>query len=194
VTEEKEGCQGGWVKEGQNDAISRELAGAMAAGKAPQFEVVRFEANNGWVDESSSRIKIDLALILDGQLVQVLDERVIEERPKNGAAFDGRLGSIDVMECALRRALQERWPEIRQYLEKVEIVSYCAFTADYKQSHHVQVTFKIICDKDETPRAVVREGVDTIGKTRYTLVTIFRWLAWRLLRRLRGEKRARGEC
>jgi hypothetical protein len=188
-----EGCQGVRAEEEQKDVIERELAGAIAAGKAPQFKVVRFEANNGWVDESSSRLKIDLALLLDGQLVQVLDERVIEERPKNGHAFDGRLGSIDVMEGALRRALQERWPEIRQYLEEVKIVSYCAFTADYAQSHHVQVTFKIIYGKGEAPRAVVREGVDTIGKTRYTLVTIFRWLAWRLLRRLRGEKRERGE-
>ncbi len=190
--EGKEGCQGVRAEEERNDVIGRELAGAIAAGKAPQFGVVRFRVHNDWIDANSSLLKIDLALILDGELVEILDERVVEERAKNGHAFDGRLGSIDLMERALRGALQKRWPEIKRHLDEVQIVSYCAFTADYAKSHHVQVTFKVACGKGYALRPVVREGVDTIGKTRHTLVVIFHWLAWRLLRRLRGEQRKNG--
>lgn len=192
--EEKKGCRGNRVDdEEQKGAIEKELEGAIVAGKAPQFEVVRFEVTNGWIDRDSSRLKIDLALILDGELIEVLDERVLRESPKNGHAFDGELGSIDLLKCSLHAALYKRWPEMGEYLEEVRVVGYNAFESELDQSHHVQISFKVACRKDGALHPVTSEGVDTIGKTRLILITIYHWVAWRLLRRLRGEERKNGK-
>ena len=184
--EGKEGCRGVEVEDG---TIEKELAGAVAAGKAPSFRVVTFKVDNHWINESSSWLKLHLILSLDGQLVEIVDERVVEEREKNGHAYDGELGSVDLIRCALHGAVRQRWPEIEQYLEEVRIVGYCAFESELDRSHHVQVSFKVACGKDEALRPVTSEGVDTIGRTRLTLIKIYRWVVWRFLRRLRGEQR-----
>lgn len=190
VTECEEGPE---VEEsGISNTIVQELAGAIAAGTAPQFHVVTFKADNHWVDETSSWLRVHLVLLLDGQLVEIVDERVVKEREKNGRAYDGELGSVDVMRCALRGALQRRWPEIAQYLEEVRVEGYCAFESELDRSHHIQISFKVACSQDEPLRPVTNEGVDTIGKTRLALIKTYHWIAWRLLRRLRGEERKNG--
>ena len=199
--EGKRGCLGGEdvdrvvvVKALEVEAVKRELEEAVALGEAPKLEGVKFEVTNHWVDEKKSWLRTHLRLILDGQLVEVVDERVIEEKEKNGHAYDGELGSFDLMKGVLGEALRKRWPEIEQYLNEVRVEGYCAFESEFDRSHHIQISFKVAFNKDEALRPVKSEGVDTIGKTRLTLITIYHLVAWRLLRRLRGEKRARGEC
>ncbi len=190
MTECEEGPEG--EESETNNTIEKELAGAIAAGRAPQFHVVTFKVDNHWIDECSSWVKVHLVLSLDDQLVEIVDERVIKDREKNGHAYDGELGSVDVVRCALHEAVRRRWPEIEQYLEEVRVVGYCAFESEFDRSHHVQISFKVSCSKDKPLRPVTSEGVDTIGKTRLALIKTYHWIAWRLLRRLRGEERKNG--
>lgn len=181
---------------GSDNPIERELAGAIAAGKAPQFEVARCRLVNDYTrgDNHPAHTKLELYFILlaDGRLVEIADEQMLEDCVKNGHAFDGRLGSVDLLERVFRSALKNRWPEIEQYLADVEVKSYWVFAADYNQSHHVQVTFGVSCNGGRTVHRVKCEGVDTIRETHGALATIFHWVAWRLLRRLRGEQRRNG--
>lgn len=193
--EGEEGCREVGTDEEQNSTIEKELAGAIAAGKAPQFEVARCRLVNDYVREGeTARTKLELYFILlaDGRLVEIVDEQILEDCVKNGHAFDGRLGSVDLLERVFRTALKNRWPEIEQYLANVEVKSYWVFAADYNQSHHVQVTFRVSCNGGQTVHAVKCEGTDTIRETHGALTTIFHWVAWRLLRRLRGEQRKNG--
>ncbi|MBI5071282.1 hypothetical protein HZB93_00045 [Candidatus Falkowbacteria bacterium] len=184
------------VKGKGKNSLERELAGAIAAGKAPQFEVLSFGFHKQRrVDDGkvASCFRIEISTLLDGQVVEIADEQAVSQRVKNGAAFEGRLGSVDLMERALRKALIKRWPEIEQHLGCVRIVGYSVFAVDYEHSHHVQVTFKVTCREGKEPHTVTREGVDTLGVTFDSLVTIYHWVAWRLLRRLRGERRENGQ-
>lgn len=193
--EGEEGCREVGTEEEQNNIIEEELAGAIAAGKAPQFEVVKCNLQNSYARTrrgTASRLHLELVLLLDGRLIVITDRQAVKTRVKNGHAFDGRLGSVDLLERAFRRALQRRWPKVGQYLKEMRIGSYSVFAADYAQSHHVRVTFRTSCYERQALRTVVREGVDTLGVTRDALATIFHWVAWRLLRRLRGEQRKNG--
>jgi len=190
--EGKEGCLG---DEAEDGTIEKELAGAIAAGKAPQFEVIDFWQSNRRTRTKRSvrnQLGFDLVLLLDGRLIEITAQQTLRKRVKNGHAFVGRLGSVDLMECTLRRAILRRWPKFRPYLERVRIDDYSAVTAACKQSHHVRATFRVICREGAAPRAVTLEGVDTIDTTFNALAMIFHWLSWRLLRRLRGEQRKNG--
>lgn len=180
----------------RNNLLEKELLGAIAAGKAPRFEVFVFDFRKqrrvceGQVEGS---FQVSLGMLLDGQLVEVAEEQKLTRCEKKGDGFEGRIGSVDLMERALRKALLNRWPQIRWHLRQTRIVSYSATALDYQHSHRVQVTFGVVCRDDQAPRILVREGVDTLGVTFDSLTTIYHWVAWRLLRRLRGEKRGNGK-
>ncbi|MBU1146360.1 hypothetical protein KKD80_02320 [Patescibacteria group bacterium] len=195
--EEKKGCRGNRVDdEEQKGAIEKELEGAIVAGKAPSFEVIGYNQQNRRMRTKKSvrvQLSFNLVLLLDGRLIEVTAKQTLRRRTKNGRAFDGRLGSVDLMERALRGAILRRWPKIRSYLKQMRISDYSAVAADYNQSHHVRPTFRVICHEGSAPRAVTLEGVDTIDTTFDALVIVFHWLSWRLLRRLRGEERKNGK-
>ncbi len=176
--------------------LEKELSGAIAAGKAPQFEVFSFDFHkqrrvcNGKV---VSYFQVTIAALLDKQVIEVIDGQTISRCEKIESTFDGRLGSVDLIERALRQILLKRWPQIGWHLKQVRIVGYSAIAIDYERGPRVQVTLGVVYRGNQTPRIVVREGVDTLGVAFDSLVTIYHLVAWRILRRLRVEMRKGSE-
>jgi len=188
-------------KSGRNSMIERELKEAIAAGKAPQFDIQSYDLHNRYRSmgqgdgrQGEKRLHMTLSLILDSQPVIHFKEQTVAKRAKRGIAYDGRMGSVDIMETVLREAIVLRWPEIGPELTKIRTASYAVHAVgatqdDNHEEHHIQVHFRVIVDGCQEPCVVSREGVDSIGLTFEALVTIYHWFVWRVLRRLRGEAR-----
>lgn len=193
------------VNVGVNNLIERELAGAVAAGKAPQFHVQsRNSQNSEWTmgegeeKRGEDRLSITLALLLDGKTIIHTKEQTVKQVPR-GLAYEGKMGSVDIMETVLREAIVLRWPELGPELAKIRTDSYAvhaigARRADNSEEHHVQVHFRVWVDGCREPYPISRAGVDTVKITFYALVDVYRWFVWRTLRRLRGEARKREKC
>jgi len=187
-------------KSGPISVIERELGEAIEAGKAPQFEVQSRDFHNsfwsmgeGDAKRGESRLQMTVSLLLDGQPIVHAREQAVRQS-KRGIAYEGRMGSIDIMETTLREAIVLRWPEIGPELAKIKTASYAvhavgAAQSDSREEHHIQVHFRVVVDGCQEPCIISREGVDSIGLTFEALVTVYHWFIWRVLRRLRGEAR-----
>lgn len=175
------------------EEMVQELESAIECGKAPEFQVVSYQTVNGGNLEGEPQITVKLVLLLDGQQVEkTAGQQVSRTRRIHG--FGGRLGTIDLIERAYREALAERWPEIRELLNEFNTPGYSVVamglsTGPEGSEHHVQVSMQVM--NGRTHGGIVNEGVDTIQEVVRTYKTAFHWLAWRLLRRVRGEARAR---
>lgn len=179
--------------------IEKMLADAVASGEAPQVEVRSYDLHNcywsmGYGDSrrGEKRLRMTVSLLLDGQPIIHSKEQTVQPT-KRGIVYEGRLGSVDIMETVLREALVLRWPEIGPALTKIKTTSYAVHAVgaenDNCDEHHVQVHLRAIVDGCDVTCVVSREGVDSIGLTFDVLVTIYHWYVWRVFRRLRGEKR-----
>ncbi len=186
---------------GQDGRIERELAEAIAAGKAPQFEVQSYDLHNrywsmgqGKERRGEKRLHMTLSLVLDSQPIIHIKEQTVAKRTKRGIAYEGKMGTVDIMETVLREAIVLRWPEIGPELAKIKTASYAvhavgASRGDSQEEHHVQVHFRVVADGCQETCVVSGEGVDSIGITFDALTTVYHWFVWRTLRRLRGEAR-----
>jgi hypothetical protein len=183
--------------------IERELGEATAAGKAPQFEVQGFDFHNcrwgmgaGEKKQGEKRLRVALSLLLDDQPIIHVKEQTVKQA-RRGIAYEGKMGSVDVMETALREAIVLRWPELGSELAKIRTASYAVHAVGAAEGdieeHHVQVHFRVIVEGCREPCVVSREGVDTISSTFDALLMIYHWFVWRVLRRLRGEARKNGK-
>lgn len=188
------------ILKGQDSRIERELAAAIVAGKAPQFEIQSRDFHNTeWSmgqagsGRGESRLQMTVSLLLDGQPIIHSREQAVRFE-KKGIAYEGRMGSVDIMETVLREAIVQRWPEIGPELAKIKTTSYAvhalgAADGDSRDEHHVQVHLRVVFEGCSEPCSISREGVDSVGVTFSALVTVYHWFVWRTLRRLRGEAR-----
>lgn len=200
IKKEGVGVSGRKVQNGRDDRIDRELAEAIRTGKAPQFEVQSFDFHNslwtmgsGKQKQGEKRLRMTLSLLLDGQSIIHAKEQTVN-KSRRGLAYEGRMGSVDIMETALREAIVLRWPEMGLELVKIKTGSYAVHAIgathdDGREDCHVQVHLRVIVEGCQEACVVSREGVDSIGITLDALLTIYHWFSWRALRRLRGEAR-----
>jgi hypothetical protein len=175
--------------------IQEQLKAVIAKGKAPEFRVMDYHVHNGGNLEAGPSISVTLRLLLEGQEVTKTVSQQVCRVPGNGTSgFSGRLGTIDLVENAFREALSERWPKIGRLLEGFETPGYSvmamgAHMGPCGNEHHVKVVMQV--KNGQSHGGVVEEGVDTIQEVVRVYQTVFHWLAWRLLRRVRGQERAR---
>jgi hypothetical protein len=166
-----------------------ELSRAVEAKKAPVFKLLSYSFLNRKEKEGYYRIKIDLRLLLDGQEIEVSKEQVKkkeEEIKVEKHAFNGKLGSFDLIESAFQEAIQKRWPKL-SFLKRTE--SYAVHALSNDSSYQVQVLLGIKNDRGTSRYVVKLIGIDTVATTIEGLTLIYHWLTWRGLRRLRGKER-----
>ena len=176
-----------------SEKMVQELESAIRSGKAPEFEVMSYQTVNGGDLEGEPQITVELVLVLDGQQVKKNVGRQVS-RTRHVHGYIGRLGTIDLIERAYREALAERWPEIKDLLLEFNTPGYSVVAMGLSSGpegseHHVQVSMQVVNGRSHG--GIVNEGVDTIQEVVRTYKMAFHWLAWRLLRRMRGEARAR---
>lgn len=163
--------------------LSEELGSAIAKGLAPGFEVVVTSFQHEMTSVSVNRHFI-LRVKLDGEIVSTDVERQNDrELPavNRDGAFPGALGSVDLIQQAFLRALQQRWPHLAEAAARTELCDYSVHAVGDDKSHQVEVTLTLRLPNGEE-WAVREEGVDTIGLTIDGMQKIYHWLAWRLLR------------
>lgn len=174
------------VKDAQHVEIREELSRVAAAGKLPQFELMKYLTENSGGLEDAPRIKVKVWMLLKGRRI-IITNSTHARRIKKGSAYDGRLGTVDLLEGALRAAIVKRWPELESGLNEFLTSSYAVHAIGDESSHIVRVIAKV--ENHRTCGGVACKGVDTFQTTLRAMCMIYNWVVWRLLRREKGRKR-----
>lgn len=188
--------------------VEAELQKALQTGEAPAFDV-RYDLRYSGKYKSP---KSDATQRQNNQILMFVDMKIDGEDGENGsfcvrlqrqvrnrpmaASYSGRLGTIDIFEKALEKTLLKKWPKFNPYINKLKITHYAVHALGDLKKHQVQVILRVALKNngDSGKRVIrgtiVKEGYDALGLTFEGLLIIYNWFAWRILRRINGEKRA----
>ncbi len=176
------------VREVQQVEILKELDRVETAGKLPEFKLLKYLAENSSTLDNAPHIRVKVWTMLGGRRI-IVTNSTHAHRTKNGLAYNGRLGTFDLLEGALRVAIVKRWPKLENGLKEFSTPSYAVHAIGDESSHVVRVIAKV--KNHRTCGGVVCKGVDTFQTTLRAMCLIYHWVLWRLLRREKGCNRRR---
>lgn len=153
--------------------------------------------HDGQLDNSAKFITLTLSL--EGQRIIITRQRTyrtasqkIDSDDKDPVTYNGRLGSIDLIEEAIKAAIAQRWPQLAQYIDNVKTTDYAVHAIGNLETHNVSVHLQVSITNGKVIKGrISKVGSDSIDISFQALMTIYNWVAWKLLRRINGEEKAK---